>query len=63
MSVFFEGFGVDDDIIDIDGDLSSVDEVSKMWCIIDWNVAGKFVNPKNMTVGSNSPWLDRKSVV
>ena len=20
-----------------------------------WNVAGKFVNPKNMTVGSNNP--------
>ena len=27
--MFFEGFGVDDDVIDVDGDLSSVDEVSE----------------------------------
>ena len=26
-----------------------------MWSIIDWNIAGKFVNLKNMSVGSNSP--------
>jgi hypothetical protein len=25
------------------------------WFIIDWNVAGELHNPKNMTVGSNSP--------
>ena len=27
----------------------------KMWSIINWNVTGEFVNPKNMTIGSNSP--------
>ena len=25
------------------------------WFIMDWKVAGEFVKPKNMTVGSNSP--------
>ena len=29
MSVFFEGFGVDDNVVDVDGDLSGVDEVSE----------------------------------
>src|SRR6266700_6482620 len=29
--------------------------VRKIVFIIIWNVAGELVNPKNMTVGSNSP--------
>ena len=29
----------------------------KIWFIIVWNVAGELVSPKNMTVGSNRPWL------
>ena len=29
MSVFFEGFCVDDDVVNVDRDLSSVDEVSE----------------------------------
>ena len=61
MSVFFEGFGMDDDVIDVDRDLSGVDEVSEDGSIIDWNVAGEFVSPKNMTVGSNSPRFVRKA--
>src|SRR6266481_6490667 len=34
--------------------------VWKMVFIIIWNVAGEFVRPKNMTVGSNSPSGVRK---
>ena len=33
----------------------------KMVFIIIWKVAGEFVNPKNMTVGSNSPSGVRKA--
>ncbi|KAI0261693.1 hypothetical protein BGY98DRAFT_929414, partial [Russula aff. rugulosa BPL654] len=33
----------------------------KMVFIIIWNVAGEFVSPKNMTVGSNSPSGVRKA--
>src|SRR6266403_5618206 len=32
-----------------------VTSVRKMVFIIIWNVAGEFVSPKNITVGSNSP--------
>jgi hypothetical protein len=27
----------------------------------DWKIAGKFVKPKNMTLGSNKPWFVTKA--
>ena len=35
----------------------SVISLVKIAFIIIWKVAGELVSPKNMTVGSNSPWL------
>ena len=29
--------------------------------IMVWNVAGEFVRPKNMTLGSNRPWFVMKA--
>src|SRR5580658_9318448 len=39
----------------------SVTSLRKIVFIIIWNVAGELVNPKNMTVGSNSPSGVRKA--
>ena len=35
----------------------SVISLAKIAFIIIWKVAGELVSPKNMTVGSNSPWF------
>jgi hypothetical protein len=48
-------------VVHVDGKPALVDLVAKMVFIMAWNVAGEFVRPKNMTVGSNSPSRVRKA--
>jgi hypothetical protein len=33
----------------------------KIEFISDWKIAGKFVKPKNITLGSNRPWFVTKT--
>jgi len=59
-----ECFREDEDVIDVDYDLSIVDfdvENLILSSIMVWKVAGEFVKPKNMTVGLKRPRLVLKA--
>ena len=54
LSMFFFGFGIDKDVIDVNDD-ELIEVLVEMEFISLMNVAGAFVRPKDMTVYSYKP--------